>query len=243
MYQIQTDNFSGPIEKLLELIEKNKLDITQISLSEVTTDFLSFVKELEQDIKKESNWNAEKEKISILSDFLVVAATLILLKSKALIPNLNLLDEDEEKIEDLEYRLNIYRNLKPIFLDFDNLWKEKKEVFFRRISIEDRIFFNPSSNISLTSLSLSISSALKMAMPFTKEHKEIKRKKISLQDTINNILEIISERGMEFSRVIENNSKEEVVAKFLALLHLLRDNLLVVDQNDMFGEINIRKSN
>ena len=75
-YQVKLQQFAGPLDKLLQLIEERNLDITQVNLAEVTADFLSYVKNLEQ-----------KTAPGIVADFLVVAAKLVLIKSKILLPN------------------------------------------------------------------------------------------------------------------------------------------------------------
>ena len=91
MYEVKINQFSGPLEKLLELIEEKKMEITALSLAEVTGGFFNYVKRVESDIDPK-----------ILADFLVVAAKLVLIKSKALLPGLELTQEEELDIKDLE---------------------------------------------------------------------------------------------------------------------------------------------
>jgi len=93
-YQIKTDAFEGPFHLLLSLIEERKFFINDLSLAQVTEDYLNYVNKL------------EKQDPSEISSFIVVAATLILIKSKSLLPNLNLTAEEEGDIRNLEDRLN-----------------------------------------------------------------------------------------------------------------------------------------
>ena len=95
-YQIKTGSFEGPFHLLLSLIEERKFFINDLSLAQVTEDYLNYVNKL------------EKQDPSEISSFIVVAATLILIKSKSLLPNLNLTSEEEGDIHNLEERLKLY---------------------------------------------------------------------------------------------------------------------------------------
>ena len=99
-FTVKLEQFEGPLDLLLELIQKEKLEITRISLAKVTDSYLSHLKQ-NLDISSEN-----------LADFLVVAARLILIKSKALLPILELTPEEEESIFDLEARLAMYKKFK-----------------------------------------------------------------------------------------------------------------------------------
>lgn len=100
MYEIKLEQFSGPLNKLLELIEAKKLEITEVSLAAVTADFIGFVEKLEKEKGVEPG---------VLADFIVIAARLLLIKSKVLLPNLELTEEEKVDVADLEQRLKIYR--------------------------------------------------------------------------------------------------------------------------------------
>ncbi len=101
MYELKIEQFSGPLEKLLELIEERRMEITELSLAEITADFLQYLK------------NIETVEPRFLADFVAIAAQLLLIKSKALLPGIKLTSEEEEKIKDLEGRLLFYKNFKP----------------------------------------------------------------------------------------------------------------------------------
>jgi segregation and condensation protein A len=96
VYKIKTANFEGPFGLLLGLVEERKLFINEISLAEVTEDYLKYINAL-------GNLSPYE-----ISSFIVVAATLILIKSKSLLPNLNLTSEEEVDIKNLEDRLKLY---------------------------------------------------------------------------------------------------------------------------------------
>ena len=105
MYQVSTQQFTGPLDLLLQLVEKKNLAITELSLAQVTQEYVAFLNEQEE-INPED-----------LADFLVIASTLLLIKSRSLLPSLVLAPEEETEIMDLETRLKIYK-----------LYKDRKSV-------------------------------------------------------------------------------------------------------------------
>src|ERR1035437_2753511 len=99
-FTIKTQSFEGPLDLLLDLIEKRKLFINDISLAQVTDDFISHIKQGTGVSMGES------------AHFILVASTLLLIKSKSLLPDLNLTDEEQGDISDLERRLKMYKCIK-----------------------------------------------------------------------------------------------------------------------------------
>src|SRR3989344_8157637 len=101
MFEVKSEAFNGPMAKLLELIEEKQLEITRVNLATVTADFIKYIESLGEAVMPD-----------ILSDFIVVASRLLLIKSKVLLPNLELTQDEEGDILDLEHRLRIYREYK-----------------------------------------------------------------------------------------------------------------------------------
>ena len=101
MYEVKIEQFNGPLDKLLQLIEERKMEVTMVNLAAVTADFIKYVAGL-----------GEKAEPMILADFVAVAARLLLIKSKVILPTLELTQEEEADIHDLEYRLKVYREFK-----------------------------------------------------------------------------------------------------------------------------------
>ena len=137
-YELRIEKFSGPIEKLLELIEEKKLEITELNLAEATADFLNYIKKIE---------NIEPR---LLADFVVVVAKLLLIKSKALLPNLQLTEEEEKDIKDLENRLKIYRQFKPAIDHIKRLSEQKRILISQTLSAVGRQFFIRRKILKLT---------------------------------------------------------------------------------------------
>jgi len=119
-FEVRLEQFNGPLHKLLELIEEKKLEVTQVSLAAVTADFIGYVEKLEKacppDFEQTKSGLAGRSgkvgrgvDASILADFIVVAARLLLIKSKVLLPDLTLTQEEQIDIVDLENRLKVYQ--------------------------------------------------------------------------------------------------------------------------------------
>src|SRR3989344_2344019 len=141
-YEVKLDKFSGPLEKLLELIEARELEITLINLGKVTGDFLDYLKSLSEESKHPS----------VLADFVVVASRLLLIKSKAILPSLELTEEEETDIKDLESRLKIYKEFKSAAIAMNALWDKNRHSYGRELfSNLPRVFY-PSKNLTIQAL-------------------------------------------------------------------------------------------
>src|SRR4249920_742770 len=99
-FRIKTEVFEGPLDLLLSLVEKRKLFINDISLAKVTDDFIAYIQKFDNMPMADS------------AQFILIASTLLLIKSKSLLPSLTLSEDEEEGIHDLETRLKIYQRIK-----------------------------------------------------------------------------------------------------------------------------------
>lgn len=245
MYQVRTSDFSGPLEKLLEFIETKKLDITTFSLAQVTGDFLSHIDSLKNEIKEAEHSEDETTKdnlLRMLADFLVVAAQLILIKSKSLLPQIQLSQEEEEGIYDLEKRLKIYSQLKPIFSLVKKTWTEAEPSYSRAMLSSIPTVFYPPKNVDVSKMRSALEKLLNTVGSLFLEKETIQRHLYSLEDKISEVSRKITEGISKFSEIISSKTKEEAIVLFLALLHLLRENTMTVSQSDLFGDISIQKS-
>ena len=140
MYELKLEQFSGPIEKLLELIEEKKMEITDLNLAEVTADFLNYLKKIEMVEPR------------MLADFVAIAAALLLIKSKALLPDLKLSNEDEQNIKDLEGRLRRYAEFKPAIAILKKLFEQRRFSVSRPLFYNFQPVFYPAPNANIESL-------------------------------------------------------------------------------------------
>lgn len=247
MYKVSTQQFSGPIEKLLELIEEKKLEITQVNLALVTDDFLKYLEILKNKkliLKNEENAISENsdEELRLLADFLVVASRLMLIKSKSLLPSLELTAEEERDIHDLEKRLLLYKQFKPAMVLLKNLYEQKNCSFSRPLFLGRPSIFYPSKEATAENLYKSMRGLMSSLEQLSIEFQTIEISLIRLEEKIEEIIKKI-ESGIEnFGGLIKEKSKKEIVVMFLALLHLLKEQRVRVNQKERFSEIMIEKN-
>ncbi len=238
MYELKTEQFSGPIEKLLELIEGRKLTVTEVSLAAITGDFLTYLENLE---KAEDGNNLDSR---LLADFLVVAASLLLIKSKALLPELLLSPEEEESVLDLEERLKAYQIFKPAMGLLKDSWEKNGISFTRPLFFGRPPVFCPADNLNSENILKAIKKIEELIKPAEMERVKVVRTIISLEEKISEIitrLTSVSSRH-KFGDFLKDRSRPEIVAVFLAVLHLIERRRVCVEQSGQFSDIMIIKS-
>jgi len=169
IYEIKTEQFSGPLEKLLELIESQQMNITSVSLASVTADFLHYLNHLQT--AETANPNLDKDSLHrLISDFIVVASRLLLIKSKHLLPQIELTPEEGTEIFDLEERLKIYKEIKLASIHVKSLWTDNRHSSARDLfqnTLEQAMEWisdclNPVDSFGRLSVSTSSRNSLKM---------------------------------------------------------------------------------
>ncbi len=231
MYELKLEQFSGPIEKLFELIEAKKMEITELNLAEVTADFLDYLKKM------------ESVEPRILADFVAIAAALLLIKSKALLPDLKLSNEDEQNIKDLEGRLRRYAEFKPAIAFLKKIFEQKQFSVSRPLFYNFQPVFYPAPNAKIESLENIIAAIFNELNKITMESQTIESSLIKLEEKIEEIAKKIEEGIGNFSEIIKAKSRAEIIVLFLALLHLLREQLIKVEQKSGFDDIIINMNN
>ena len=229
-YELKTEKFSGPLEKLLELIEAKKMEITDLSIAEVTADFLNYVRSIEGSHPR------------LVADFIVVAARLLLIKSKTLFPNLEISAEEEADIKDLENRLKRYSNFKPAIVLFKELYEVKNFSISRPYLQNREPIFYPAENIKIENLKSSISEIFRVLSKFAVESEKIELTLIKLEEKIEEIAKKVESGIQQFSSLSKERTKTEIIVLFLALLHLLKDEIIKAEQEERFSDIIIEKS-
>lgn len=235
VYNVKTQQFTGPLEKLLQLIEEKHLEITQVNLAEVTADFLNYVKSL-----------GEKYSPSVVADFLVVAAKLVLIKSKVLLPMLELTKEEEEEIHDLEGRLKLYREFKLAGEHLKKLWDKGRIAYGRPFlsSLGDQSIFYPPKELKLSDISGAVRNLAAALQAFLPEKQTIRRAIFTIEQKIEELLNRFQSAGkLGFREISKEKSRTEAIVLFLAILHLLKDRVIKAEQSGEFGEITIQKQN
>jgi len=231
--QIKVDQFEGPLDLLLQLIEDQKLDVSTMALAKVTEQFLGFVKNLEQ--KNPLN----------LADFLIIAAKLLVIKSKSLLPNLDLGVEEEETAFDLAAQLLQYKKFKEVAKYLKNLDQRRKQSWTRDVDFSDRVTFVPDPDINVHVLAGALRNLAAELKDIIKLPKQVMREVISISDKIAHIQKLISDKiETSLSSLLkEAKSKTEVIVTFLALLELTKQRIVQLEQNGHFADIMVKKIN
>lgn len=225
-YKVQTSVFEGPLELLLDLIEKRKLFISDVSLAKVADDYISHVRTL-QDFP-----------VADSAQFILVASTLLLIKSKSLLPNLLLTEEEQGNIEDLEKRLKIYKRMKEL----SNHVKERlgKEILFERGDMKREPVFSPDESMTIPNLLLGIKRVLTSLPKKEFLPKALVQKVISLEEMIEDLTKrVTSSLKMSFKEFTGAGKKDKVniIVGFLAMLELVKQGIINVVQDKHFEDI------
>lgn len=233
MYQVKLHQFEGPLDLLLQLIQDKKLDITQVSLVEVTGQYLEHIRALE-------NLTPDD-----LARFIVVAARLIFLKSRALLPDLEEELEDEEGGENitLEEKLKRLRFFKDLARELQRVEKRGLRSFGRERVFGRQIIFYPPAGLNLAVLREAYRKAVAAMEQEVVKHPEGKvAPKIRLDEKIKHLINLL-EKDLEilFHSHIDKKNKEDVIVSFLALLELVKRQAVAVEQSEVFGRMVIKR--
>jgi segregation and condensation protein A len=261
-YELQIGEFKGPLDTLLELIEDEKLSINEVSLAKVTDGFLRYLDDLKSSIgvavaAQEGNSEAEgddaisqalRADLRLLADFVAVASRLIFLKSKYLLPGLELTEEEEADIKDLEARLQIYQQLKPALKILGALWRESHHSYSRpylankSAFLAEHALFYPGKNLDRENLYNALARIFETIKTYELETETIKERIVTLEEKISEVLGRVQKEGdMRFKNLSGDRSRGEMIVVFLALLHLAREQLVLLEQMESFSDILVKK--
>jgi len=237
MMEFTTEKFSGPLGLLLSLIESEDLDITEINLAKIADEYVNY-------IRGASDINPEE-----MADFLVVAAKLLFIKSKALLPYLYTAEEDEE-INDLERQLRMYKEFVNASLKIKTLAEGKHFLYLPPTIKNRRAQFNlPVFNAPAKVTKEILAEVLARILLNLEKQQEEKlpeerlEPKISIDEKIFLIKKMLIDKlRINFSKLLAAaQSKTEVVVSFLAVLELAKQKELFFEQEELFGEIHLSK--
>ncbi|MBQ9298314.1 MAG: segregation/condensation protein A [Clostridia bacterium] len=236
-YAIKIDNFEGPLDLLCYLIDKNKMDISEIKISEIADQYLEYIKA------------SEEMELEVASEFLVMASTLLLIKSKKLLPSV-VEDEAELTEEELLQRIIEYKKYKQISENFKEWFAENNKRFYKqpdKIELKDKKFEKTyESNV--------ITEAYANLLRVNREKVNVNAKnieKIAISETVtvaskvkDIFRELVKHSKFVFSKLFSLNkcSKMEVITAFSGVLELTRRNKVIANQDSLFGDIVIEKA-
>lgn len=233
MYQIKLEKFEGPLDLLLQLIEQEDLDITEVSLAQVTDQYLEYLDKVEE-------LNPEE-----VADFLVIAAKLLLIKSRLLLPSLELGGEEETR--ELEAQLRLYKEYLEAGKMLDKLWRQGHVAWVREkpllLQVEAHSFVRP-PGLSLELIERAFRRVLAALEPIIQLPQVTLQRALSIQDKITSLKKLILEKAhLNWQSLVHKaKDKTEVIVSFLALLELVKQRQIIAEQSALFQDIVIHKS-
>lgn len=237
-FAVHLDNFEGPFDLLLQLISKHQLDITEVALSQVTGEFLSHVKSLG------SSWDLDKT-----TSFLVIAATLLDLKTVRLLPSAHIDDEEElallEARDLLFARLLQYRAFKQVAGVFEQRMSDESKRVPRSVVLDERfaaVLPDVLIALSVEEFGALAATALRPKQAPVLEVGHLHDPRVSVRDEAAAMVDRLRRSRVMTFRHLAADSADTLttVARFLALLELFREGAVAFEQVSPLGELNIR---
>lgn len=235
-FTVKTQVFEGPLDLLLNLIEKRKLFVNDISLAKVADDFVAHVQGFETGF--------QKFPMNDSVNFILIASTLLLIKSKSLLPALTLTEEEEEGIHDLETRLKMYKRIKDASEHVRRMFGE--QVIFMPDRARPRpVIFSPHPSMSLANLMQAVRDVLRNLPKKEIIPKAVVKKILSLEEVITSLTERVTKGlRMSFKEFTKGHGVHEekvnVIVSFLAMLELVKQGAIHVSQEGTFGDIHMQ---
>lgn len=229
-FEIATPAFAGPLEALLNMIEERKISVSDISLAEVTDAYLAYVEKLPELPLGET------------AQFILVASTLLLIKSRALLPTLELSEDERESVEELERRLARYALYRKAAKLLKEQWGKAPLFLARRAPLRTPIFSPAEASVSL------IAEAAARLVRILPKPEAMARAAVApvlaLEDVISQLkTRLTTAFKARFSELTKSRDRHEVIVYFLAMLELVRSGSASVSQEKLFEDITIEIEN
>lgn len=240
-YKFVLQNFEGPLDLLLYLISKNKMDIFDISLSTLTDEYIAYLDEMTE------------QNLEVTSEFIVMAATLLDIKARKLLPELDKKEEEEEVIseEDIIQKIIEYKKYKQVAGIINEMYINNFGFFskpFEKIKYKEKTSYEGKPIDKNEMFMLYTSILRKNANKTNKKAEEIEKialyEKVTVQDKVKQIVDYLNlNESMVFNNIFDPQKCEniEVVTAFLGALELSKLKQVDIEQNYLFSDINIIK--
>lgn len=226
-FAVKTETYEGPFEVLLSLIESRKLLVNELSLAQITEDFISHVR------------SQDAFPVEETAAFIHIAATLLLIKSKSLIPDLTLTEEESEDVQDLTRRLAAYEKVREASRELARIFG--KEMLYAAGERAPEAFFAPSRDLTQDALT----EALARVLRAREEVEALPEARVKPLVTIEEMMDQLATRVQSAIRIsfrdFAGNARErvEVIVSFLALLELVKQGAVAAEQSEEHGDIQI----
>ena len=223
-FSIETHIFQGPLETLLNLIEERKLSISEVSLSEVTDAYLAYVEKLPEMPLGET------------AQFILVASTLLLIKSRTLLPTLDLSEEERESVAELERRLARYALIRKTAKLLRNSWGKTPLLLATRTPLREPVFM-PAETATATLLR-----AAQKLVSILPKPEQMARAMVAPVLALEDVIVSLKQRlttafRASFKEITRSKNKLDTIVYFLAALELVRGGSVSVTQERLFEDI------
>ena len=238
--EVKLQVYEGPLDLLLHLIDKNKINIYDINIVEITAQYMDYVSRM------------EKHDLEVVSEFMVMAATLLDIKAKMLLPReINEDGEEEDPRKELVEQLLEYKMYKYASYELRDRYSFAEKSFYRKESLPLEIKqYEPPLNIEELLEGLTLSRLNKVFMevmkrqndkidPIRSKFGKIEREEVSLSDKMEYIEELLRDKGtLNFFELLDSQkSKMHIIVSFLAVLELMKVGKVVIRQEKIFDDI------
>ncbi len=226
MRDVKDSAFSGPLDLLLQLIEKEELDISQVSLASITDQYIASLQSMEE------------LPIDELADFLVIAAKLLLIKSRLLIPGEIQIDDDG--IE-LERQLKMYQAFVEASKNVAVMFNKHRVLYPREAYRMIEPIFNPPAHLQVDHLREIFANVLKELEPITRLPQTVIVRTINIRQKIEQITErLLAERTTSFHELLrQSNNKTDIIITFLAVLEMVKLRTATVIQDALYADVKV----
>lgn len=235
MHKFLINDFEGPLDLLLHLIKNSKMEISEVRISEITEQYIKFIRDMEE------------LNLDIASEYLVMAAELMEIKSRSLLPKKETEESEEEEElnpeEELKRRLLEYQMYKESTLEFRRLEENRTNVFTRLPesveTISDEHYIND-GDITIDDLMAALKNILDRKEYSKPINTKVTKKELSVSERMVRIRDILkSKKKVSFVSLFENVTRPYVVVTFLSILEMAKNKELIISQDANFGEIYI----
>lgn len=232
MNNILIGDFEGPLDLLLHLVKQSKIEVSELKLVDITSQYINYIKAMEE------------MNLDIASEYLVVASELIEMKSRFLLPRNENEETKEEYInpeDELKRRLEEYKRYKDSVKDFRSL-EEKRSQYFTKVPENIKEYTNETientDNITSYDLLKALEKLLERKEYSKPINTKITRKELSVSDRVNSIRNILKkQKRVDFLSLFEEITKEYVVVTFLGILEMAKDKEIIIKQDRNFDKI------
>lgn len=239
--QVKLQVFEGPLDLLLHLLEKNKVNIYDIPIVEITNQYLEYISAM------------QRQDLNVMSEFLVMAATLIDIKSRMLLPAEEEEEEEEDPRAELVQRLLEYKMYKCISYELRDRQVDAQRVLFKEPTVPREVldYEEPvdvsqlMSDVTLSRLNQIFKSIMKKQVdkidPVRSKFGKIEKEEVSLEEKMDYVLNYAREHGtFRFRALLEAQcSKMEIIVTFLSILELMKIGKITISQEYIFDDITI----